>query len=263
MKRVFVFFGIIQIVFYISVFAQTPVEKSWTILKQGLDEKKEEDRAKAADALGLLVNNDQARLMAEGALSDSSPDVRSEAATSLGKIGLKASIPKLKNALHDKEASVVFSAAGALYEMGDPTGFSVYYAVLTGERKSGDKLMESQLKMLKDPAALAKVGLETGIGIAVPFAGLGIKAFKSLREDHTTPLRAAAAQRLVKDPDPKSAKALADAASDEKWLVRASAISAIAQRGDAKMLTAVTPKLDDPENSVRYNAAAAVIRLSK
>jgi HEAT repeat protein len=145
--------------------------------------------------------------------------------------------------------------------MQDPIGYEVYYAVLTGERKAGDKLLESQLKMLKDPEALAKIGFEAGIGM-VPFGGIGLKAIKSIRQDNTSQVRAAAAQKLARDPDPKSGEALVKATADEKWLVRASAISAIAQRGDAALLSAVTPKLDDPEDSVRFNAAAAVIRLS-
>ncbi len=71
-----------------------------------------------------------------------------------------------------------------------------------------------------------------------------------------------AAQKIANDPDPRSAKALVDAVSDEKWIVRASAISAIAQRGDPSLISAVIPGLDDVEDSVRFNAAAAVIRLS-
>lgn len=245
----------------VSLSAQTSEERSWKILKDGLANEKAEPRAKAADALGLLRKNDRARQMAEAALSDSDPDVRAEAATALGEIGLEASAPKLKNALTDKETVVVFSAAGALYKMKDPIGYNVYYAVLTGERKSGDKLLESQLKMLKDPEALAKIGLEVGVGF-IPFGGMGYKVVKSIRQDKVSPVRAAAAQKLASDPDPKSAQALVTAVSDEKWLVSASAISAIAQRGDPKLLSAVIPKLDDPEDSVRFNAAAAVIQLN-
>jgi HEAT repeat protein len=55
---------------------------------------------------------------------------------------------------------------------------------------------------------------------------------------------------------------LAAAAADEKWVVRASAISAIARRGDKSLLPAVEARLDDEESVVRFNAAAAVARLS-
>lgn len=256
-KIVFLF----TMLFSISLFAQSPEERSWKILKEGIANEDKDTRAKAADALGLLVKNDQARQLAEGALSDSNADVRAEAATALGQINLPASIPKLKNALMDNETEVVFAAGAALYVMKDQTGYSFYYAVLTGERKSGDKLLESQMKMLKDPAALAKIGFEAGIGM-IPFGGVGLKAFKSIKTDNTSPVRAAAAQKIAHDPDPKSAEALVKATSDEKWVVRASAISAIAQRGDASLLSAILPRLNDEEDSVRFNAAAAIIRLS-
>lgn len=252
-----VFFAIISTV----LFAETAEERSWGILKAGLAAQSEDSRAKAADALGLLQKNQQARQMAEAALNDPSAEVRAEAAAALGQIGLRESVPKLKEKLQDKETTVVFSAAAALYAMGDPTGYNVYYAVLTGQRKTGDKLLESQLKMLKDPEVLGRMGFEMGIGF-IPFGGLGYKAFKTIRQDNVTPVRAAAAQKLAHDPDPKSAEALIKATADEKWLVRASAVSAIALRGDAKLLYAITPRLDDPDEGVRYNSAAAVLRLT-
>jgi len=240
---------------------QTPVDRSWAMLQQGLKSQDADQRTRAAEALGLLMKDDRARQMAEAALTDSDADVRAEAATALGEIALPASIPKLKNAILDKETAVVFSATSALFKLRDPTAYNVYYAVLTGQRKTGDKLLEAQLKMLKDPEALANIGVEVGMGM-IPLGGIGYKAIKSLRQDNVSPVRAAAAQKLAHDPDPKSREALVTATSDEKWLVRASAISAIAQRGDASLLSAVIPKLDDPEDSVRYNAAAAVLRLS-
>jgi HEAT repeat protein len=139
-----------------------------------------------------------------------------------------------------------------------PTAF--YYAVLTGERKTAEPLVELQLKMLKDPEALARIGFEQGIGF-IPFGGIGLAAFKSFRADNVSPVRAAAAQRLAKDPDPASGRALATATTDEKWLVRASAVSAIAARGDRALVSAVVPRLDDENETVRFNAAASIVRL--
>jgi HEAT repeat protein len=45
-------------------------------------------------------------------------------------------------------------------------------------------------------------------------------------------------------------------------MVRAAAIEAIAQRGDASLLSNLMPKLIDKHPKVRYTAAAAIIRLS-
>jgi HEAT repeat protein len=44
--------------------------------------------------------------------------------------------------------------------------------------------------------------------------------------------------------------------------VRASAVSAIAKRGDPELLSAVIPLLDDEEDRVRFNAAAILVKLS-
>jgi HEAT repeat protein len=55
------------------------------------------------------------------------------------------------------------------------------------------------------------------------------------------PVRAAAAQKLTTDLDPRSGKALAAATSHKEWLVRASAVSALARRGDPKLASPVIP----------------------
>jgi HEAT repeat protein len=168
--------------------------------------------------------------------------------------------PALQRAVQDPDAEVVFASASALLKLGDPAGYRVYYAVLTGQRKTGEPLVESQLKMLKDPEALARIGLEQGIGF-VPFGGIGLQSVKSLRQDNVSPVRAAAAQRLAGDPDPASGQALVAAAADDKWLVRASAVSAIAARGDRALEPALVSRLDDENETVRFNAAAAILRL--
>lgn len=240
--------------------AQPPAERGWSILERGAADPNDERRAKAVHALGLLSKNERARKLAESALGDPNSDVRAVAATALGQIGLRASAAKLKEALRDAETEVVFSATAALFLIGDPAAHEVYYAVLTGERKTGDALVQSQLDRLNDPEALARIGFEAGVGF-IPFGGISYKMFKSIRQDHATPVRAAAAKKLASDPDPKSGEALRKACSDEKWLVRASAVSAIAERGDKKLVSAVMPLLDDPEDIVRFTAAAATVRL--
>ena len=239
--------------------AQPP--RAWKLLEDGLKHEQEGVRTAAAHALSLAAGSDRARLLAEGALSDQKEEVRAAAAEALGQIGLKAAVPALKRAVADKEASVVFSAASSLYELKDPAAYEIYYAVLTGERKSGQGLVESQLDLLKDPEALAKIGFETGIGF-IPFGGIGYKAVKAFTSDKTSPVRAAAAQKLVRDPDPKTTVALVKALTDDKWMVRAAAVNALAKRDDRKQLAAIALLLDDEHESVRFNAAAAVIRLT-
>ena len=241
--------------------AQSNADKAWSVLSTGLAEKSDDHRSKAVHALGLIPGNAKAQGLAEKALGDGSAHVRAAAADALGTMGAKAAIPKLHAALKDTEAAVVFAAAASLHRMQDPAAYHVYYAVLSGEKKSGESLVDAQLKMLKDPKAMAKLGFEQGIGF-IPFAGAGYSVFKQVSKDDTSPIRAGAAQKLAHDPDPRSAKALATATTDDKWLVRAAAVDAIAKRGDPNLLAAVLPLLTDENQSVRYNAAAATIHLS-
>ena len=241
-------------------FAQAPVTRAWTLLEQGASSSSDDTRGNAVEALGLLVRSTRARRLVETALNDKDPAVRAAAATSLGQIGLRASIPPLTESVNDKDAEVVIAAAGALLRLGDLSAYHVYYAVLTGERKARKPLLESQLKLLKDPATLARVGFEQGVGF-IPFGGMGLKVVKSFRQDNVSPVRAAAAQRLAADPDPDSGRALVAATSDEKWLVRASALSALATRGDRSLVPAIVAHLDDENETVRFNAAAAIARL--
>ncbi|MBI4889032.1 MAG: hypothetical protein HY821_00315 [Acidobacteria bacterium] len=80
---------------------------------------------------------------AESALSGSGEDVRSAA-------------------IKDSSAAVVFPAANALFLLQDPGAYKFYCAVLAGEKKSAESLMEPQMKRIKDPKALAWIGLEAG-----------------------------------------------------------------------------------------------------
>jgi hypothetical protein len=77
-----------------------------------------------------------------------------------------------------------------------------------------------------------------------------------------SPVRAAAALKLVNDPDPKVAQALVSATTGPKRKVRAAEIGAIGRRNDASLLKSNTNVPDDERDIVRFNATAAVIHLS-
>jgi len=145
--------------------------------------------------------------------------------------------------------------------MHDDSAYEVYYEVLTGERKAGKGLIASQTSILKDPKKMAQLGFEEGIGF-IPFAGIGWEAIKVIRKDDSSPVRAAAAKVLAKDPDPAATKALADAVGDKSWLVRAAALEALAKRGDPSVLDTVQLYVSDEKDAVKYTAAAAVLRLT-
>jgi HEAT repeat protein len=241
---------------------QPPKEQAWSVLNQRLTNSNTEKRTKAVRELGLLSGDSQAEDAALIALKDDKSDVRAAAAQALGDMTAHRAKPQLLEALHDTDVAVILSAAHSLVLMNDESGYNVYYAVLTGQQKSGQSLMEQQKKMLNDPKKLAGLGFQTGLGF-VPFGGLGLSAFKVLTKDDVSPVLAAAALTLAKDPDPKSGQALADAASQQKkWLVRAAAFDAIAKRGDPSLRDTALLGLQDEQDEVQYSAAAAVIRLT-
>ncbi|HXA05350.1 MAG TPA: HEAT repeat domain-containing protein [Bryobacteraceae bacterium] len=242
--------------------SQTPAERAWSILQEGLANKRAEKRTNAVHALRLLPNNPRAQQMAESALGDQSPKVRAAAARALGRMGAVSSVAKLKAVLNDKEPAVVLAAARSLFLLGDrEEAYEIDYEVLIGERKGADGFVESQLNELKNPKVVAMMGFETGLGF-VPFAGTGYEVFKRINKADGSPIRATAARELATDRDPKITAALARACSDKKWSVRAAAVDAIANREDPALLNVITPVLDDKSDIVRYDASAAVLRLS-
>lgn len=241
---------------------KNPKDRSWTVLDSGLADKSMEKRSTAMQVLGLLPDDSRAQEAALHGLSDEKPEVRAAAAKALGDMKAKSAIPKLHDLFNDKDVGVILAAAHALIDLGDHRGYNVYYAVLMGERKSGTSLLDEQKKMLNDPKKMAQFGFEQGIGF-IPFAGMGYQAFKMVTKDNTSPVLAAAALTLAKDPDPKSGQALATtAATNKSWIVRAAALNAIALRGETSLLPAAEGQLDDSREEVQYSAAAAVIRLT-
>ncbi len=241
---------------------KNPKEQAWSVLNSGLTNSNLDKRRKAVGELGLLPDDAQALDAALTALQDQKPEARTAAAQALGDMSAKSAKPQLIKALDDPDVGVVLTAAHSLVVLGDEVGYNVFYAVLTGQRKSGESLAEQQRKMLNDPKKLAGLGFQAGLGF-VPFGGLGYSAFKLFTKDDTSPVLAAAAMTLAKDPDPKSGQALADAAlTQKKWLVRAAAYDAIAKRGETSLKSTAVEGLTDAQDEVQYSAAAAVIRLS-
>jgi len=244
-----------------SFAGQTAQQTAWSLLRTGTASKSTQDRSGAVRVLGLIARNRQAKAMAIEALKDPKPEVRAAAAIALGGIGFPSGIPKLKSALDDKDIRVAIAAGHGLLQLKDKSGYEVFYAVLTGERKGGTGLISGGMETLKDPKKLAALGFNEGVGF-IPFVGTGYSAIKAIKKDDASPVRAAAAKILENDPDPASAQALIKALSDDKWLVRAAALEAIARRNDPTLLKEIELGLEDDNRLVQYTAAAAVLRLS-
>jgi HEAT repeat protein len=242
--------------------AESNRDQAWGILQANVDEKSTDKRAQAIRVLGLLQGDLRAEKLVDAAATDEKGDVRESAASSLGLLHGKGYVALLRKLVDDQEPAVALTAASALVASKDPEAYEAYYEFLTGERKATRGLIAAQMKTLRDPKKMTIIGIEGGLGF-VPFAGIGVTAYKNLRVDDASPVRATAARMLANDPDPESGKALVTAATtDKSWLVRAAALEAIARRGDPRLIDDIVPAMADENTAVRCTAAAAVVRLS-
>src|SRR5712692_3140770 len=78
-------------------------------------------------------------LAALAALKDEKPQVRVAAAAALGSMSAVNAKEQLKEALDDSEPSVALAAANSLLTLKDDSAYEVYYAVLTGEKRSEER----------------------------------------------------------------------------------------------------------------------------
>ena len=236
-------------------------EKSWLILQTGLHSKKAAQREEAVKALSLLEGNRQAIRFTLRAMRDKNPRVRAAAASTLGELHATATLPVLRAAISDKDASVMLAATHALFVLKDPMAYEIYYAILMGDKKTSAGMIQSQVERLKDPKQVAQMGLQEGIGF-VPYAGMGYEAYRQLMKHDSSPVRAAAARYLALDPDSISEDALIQVAvADKHIVVRQAALDALAQKSDPKCIHRLAINLDDDKSAVRYRTAATIIRL--
>lgn len=237
-------------------------DRAWTLLRDGLADKSTEKRAKAVHALGLLTNNAEAEKAAKQALKDEKGSVRAAAASALGSMHAVHATTDLEVALDDEEPVVVLAAANSLLELKNTSSaYSVYYGVLTGDRRTDKGFVKENLKIFQDRKKLIQMGVEQGIGF-IPFAGFGYDAYKTVAKNDASPVRAAAAKKLAHDPSSATSRALIRATHDKNWIVRAAALEAISERGDKSLTDKLFLSLDDEKDDVRFMAAACIAHLS-
>jgi len=236
-------------------------EQAWAVLNEGLKHDHASHRMIAVQALSLMAKNRTAERLAMRALQDHDIKVRASAATTLGQLHARQAIPALRKTLQDPQIVVVLSAAQALYLMKYPIAYDIYYAILMGDRKSSDGLLQSQLDRLKDPKQMMQLGLQEGISF-VPFGGMGYEAFRELKSHNGASARAAAARFLARDPDQITEDALLQAAvADKDEEVRLAALDALAERGDPKCIERLAKNLNEDKSAVRYRTAATILHL--
>jgi len=240
----------------------SPQDQAWVVLRGGLEETKATKRAEAVKALSLLSGDRKAVRFALRALHDNNAGVRTAAAATLGQLHAYGAITALKEALSDKDISVVLASAHALLMLKDNSAYGIYYAILMGDKKSSEGMIQAQMSRLKDPKQVAELGFQEGLGF-IPFGGMGYEAYRTVKKHDSSPVRAAAARFLAFDPDPISEDALLQTAlADKNEIVREAALDALAERGDPKCVERLLRNLLDDKTAVRYRTAATILRLS-
>ena len=241
---------------------------AWITLNQGFGDNDATHRKQAIEAAGAVGPAPEAvKLVAKG-LEDKEVLNRQTAAATLGQMGSPDAIPYLKNALEDKP-EVAFTAARALWNLGDTTGRTIFQEVLEGERPDGPTKMQKAMKDAKKrlkPDQLALMGLSEASGMLGP-AGIAVEAVKeALKEakgvSSGIPGRAIAAEVLGKDSDPYALTLLEWSLGDNNWAVRVAVCKALGERGNDGTIAKLQPMLNDDHHAVRYMAAASMVKLS-
>ncbi|HKW97412.1 MAG TPA: HEAT repeat domain-containing protein [Bryobacteraceae bacterium] len=240
---------------------------AWDILNRGLADTNPLKRAQAITALGGIGPMEQVLDLAEAALLDKDSSVRQTAAAVLGEMKARRAQANLRKALDDESPEVSFTAAKALWDMGDRSGREIFWQVLAGERSPSEGAIKGGVhnakKQLHNPRGLALMGIKEGAGALLGPFSLGVGLAEELIKDKSAPARALSAQLLATDPDPNSGDELERALTDKNAVVRAAVARSLGARSSRDALPKLEPLLADANDAVRYNAAAAVIRLSQ
>lgn len=230
--------------------------KAWDILKAGVTDPNTTKRQQAISSLAIVTGSPRAVQLAEHALQDPQASVRRAAVIALGGMGSKSSVPKIKDILPSANAETVVAIAAVLKQFKDPIGYSIYYEILTGQRKTG-----GILSGLKDKKTLEKMGFEEAIGF-IPLGGVGWGAYEYFKHLGTPGVDVAAAAALAGDPDPSARTALIHASFGGKAIVQLAALQALARRGDRTVVKSIEPAMFSDIPLVSYTAAAAVAHLT-
>jgi HEAT repeat protein len=240
--------------------------KAWTCLREGVSNKDADHRTQAIYALKELDAQSDTVPLIEARLQDSDSFVRQAAAKTLGDMQARESAPKLHVALDDKSAAVSFTAALALWRMGDQSGTSILAQVLAGERGVSPGVIHSEWhdmhEQLHNPTSIAEFGAVQAAGAFLGPAGFGVAALEELAKDKTAGVRATSAGLLGDGTDPGDRPLLEEALKDKSWLVRASAAEALGHAGDQSDIEKLMPMMANGHPALRYKAAAAIVRLT-
>lgn len=246
---------------------ETPTERAWRILTDGVNAKKFSDRIIALKAMADLGPNLRGVRVVSEVLKDKDPDVRAQAAATLGAMKSRAALPALRAALDDEAPQVSFAAAKSLWQLGDNAGRRVLLDVLQGDKGTKDGFVASHKREarheLQDKKALVAMGAEKSAGEFLPGPlGMGVGLAKQQLVGGTDLARADCADLLSRRPDKATMLALKAALMDRDWSVRTAAAVALGKLARPGTQQWLEYALDDGKAPVRDAAAVGILRMN-
>src|ERR1051326_202209 len=145
----------------VSILPAQPNVTAWDILMDAAQNAKDPEHRKQAVAAIAAIGPapDAVKALASVLQKDPETLVRQTAAAALGEMKATQAIPALQAALNDDSGEVAFSAAKALWELGDPAGKETFTEILTRERKNSEGLIGGAIhdakRTMRDPKKLA------------------------------------------------------------------------------------------------------------
>jgi hypothetical protein len=252
----------------LGVMAQ-PRVTAWSIVSDAALNAKSPDHRKEAVAAvaGIGPAPDAVKLLERVLHDDPEPMVRQAAAAALGDMKATEAAPALKAALEDQSGEVAFSAAKALWDLGDPEGVATFEEILTRERKNGQGFVGGAIsdakRTMRDPKKLAFMGMKEASGAVLGPFSMGFTVAQGAIKDTGAPGRALAAEYMSKDCNARTVQLLKwSLENDGNWLVKAASARGLGICAESDVIPMLEKYLNDSHEPLKYQAAAAIVRLS-
>jgi HEAT repeat protein len=243
-------------------------DAAWKMLEDGLANNKPQIRIDAVSAIGTMGATGRSRALIEKALKDKERDVRLAAVIALGISKNRSVIPLLQDTLdNDGAPEVGFAAATALWKMHDHSGEDVLYGVLSGQLKTHQGVVGSEMHQasrdLHDPAVLAKIGAEQGAYALLGPFGIGLDAARMVyKGPNANSARVLTATLLADDKSLATAREFISTLHDKDYFVRGASARALGDYHGKEVRDALLETFGDRKPAVRFMAAASYIRVS-
>ena len=246
--------------------AAQPNVTAWDVLKQGLTETNPDKRRQAVLAVASIGPAPEVLDLMNESLRDKDVTIRQSAAAAISENKLKACMPNLRAALEDT-GEVAFTAARALWDMGDRNGRELFQEVYAREAKTSPGMIEGAMRdakaKLRNPRTLAMMGMNEASGALLGPFSMGITMAQDALKDGGAPTRALTVTMLAQDCDARGLQLMEwGLTADKSNLVRAATAKAMGKCGTWESIEKLMPMLAENNVAVRYMAAAAVVRLS-